>query len=45
MGIRISAVFFFAIMTAMVRLGHQNGISLIEAMFYRNVIAAPLILA
>lgn len=45
MGIRISAVFFFAIMTAMVRLGHQNGISLIEAMFYRNVIAAPLIFA
>ncbi len=44
-GVRLVAIFFLAIMTAMVRLGHLHGVSLIEAMFYRNAIAAPCLLA
>ena len=45
LGIRLMAIFFLAVMTAMVKLAGEHGVSLLETMFYRNALSLPLILA
>lgn len=43
-GMRLVAGFLFGIMFAAIKLSGEHGVGLIEAMFYRNLIACPLVL-